>query len=147
MILGANLKPFVIPVLYLLFLAPTLYVLGGVLQLVLTLGKPDTFYPSYGETVVEVLLAYIVLSVLILWLCVGTVLTDSYSGRRYVCVGCGLFRQSLHLLYSRWRLYSYLPLVMYKFGTHPPDQTFDFFLGNRIGSRARAASVAVAQSG
>lgn len=69
------MRPLVIGILYLLFLAPALYALASVLELVLTMGKRGSNYPAYGLTGGEALIAYIALTVIALWLCAGTVVT------------------------------------------------------------------------
>ena len=69
------MKPLVIAILYVLFLVPSLWSLGAVLDLVLNIGKSTSNYAGYGLAAGETLTAYAVLSVIVLWLCLGTVLT------------------------------------------------------------------------
>jgi hypothetical protein len=74
-------------ILYLLFLMPSGWSAAAELELVLKMGKGTGMYSDYGRSMNEVILAYSFLSVSVLWLIFGTVLTLQIA-RRKRGLGC-----------------------------------------------------------
>jgi hypothetical protein len=60
-------------ILLLIFVVPTVWSVGAVVELVAFMGRKGSNYPAYGTTPDEVLAAYTILLLLLVWTISGTI--------------------------------------------------------------------------